>query len=505
MLDRIKQIADTMSPYVWGQVIKSKKNHDLYDWLLSATHNMPAETTVRERVYVVLNPTDLPYCDLGNKRRFDDKKGSYAFCGRINSCECYQKYHKQTYVPLPRETMQQILQKREATWLERYGVNNPSKAQCVKQKRKETFSQTNKEELWKKISEDKTNTGYYEVCDRVAHLVSPKFTVAEYHGSSRKNRYKWRCVACNHEFRDHVDYGRYPRCIKCYPNQSSKVERDLLEFVESLGIKAYPKSREVLKDLEYDIWIPDKKIAVEYNGVYWHSDQYKDPGYHYVKFKRSRDHGVKLIQIFEDEYKRKPHIIKNRLRAILGMASKIPARKCNIVEVSAGEYKQFVEKHHLQGYASASIKLGLSYGGRLVAIMSFSTSRYTDEGYEMIRYCSEGNVVGGASKLFKFFIQKYSPPKVISYANRCWSDGGLYEKLGFENVTREDDNVGYWYVKGSTRYHRSTFTKKRLIKLGFDSNKTESEIMQEQGFLKIFDAGNYAFEWMPESTPHSFK
>jgi len=501
MLDQIKQIADTMSPYVWGQVIKSKKHCGLYEWLLSATHHLPSDTTVRERVYVVLTPTDPPYCDMGKKRRFDDKKGSYAFCGRINICECYQTHHKETYVPLSPVTMQSILKKREVTWQDKYGVSNPSKVDAVKQKRKDTFAQTNKEELWKTVSENKTTTGYHEVLARVGHLVIPKFTVNEYQGSSRKNRYLWECVSCAHEFTDHVDYGRYPKCVKCNPNQASKVERELLEFVESLGVKAYPKSREVLKDLEYDIWIPEKRIAIEYNGVYWHSDLWKDPNYHYVKFKRSRDQGVKLIQIFEDEYNRTPDIIKGRLLAILGMSSKIPARKCNTTVLSASEYRQFVEKHHLQGYAPASIKLGLTYEGRLVAVMSFSTSRYTDEGYEMIRYCSEGNVVGGASKLFTLFTKMHNPQKVISYANRCWSDGGLYTKLGFINVTREDNNVGYWYVKGSTRYHRSTFTKKRLIELGFDQTKTESEIMNELGFLKIYDAGNYAFEWTPSSTP----
>lgn len=500
MLDKIKHIAETMSPYVWGQVIKSKNNTELYEWLVGATHDLPSDATIRERVYVVLNPQDPPYCVLGKKRRLDTRTGSYAFCGRIHTCECYQKHHKETYVPLAPEVIQDILTKREKTWIEKYGVNNPSKVNTVKQKRKETFAQTNKDELWKKVSEDKTITGYQEVLTRVGHFVKPKFTVDEYKGCSRKNRYKWSCVTCAYEFYDHVDYGRYPKCVKCYPQVRSKDERELLEFVESLGFTAYPNSRAILKDLEYDIWIPEKRIAIEYNGVYWHSNQWKDPNYHYVKFKRSRDQGVKLIQIFEDEYKRKPNIIKDRLLSILGMAPKIPARKCNTIVLSAAEYRQFVDKHHLQGYASASIKLGLTYQERLVAVMSFSTSRYTDEGYEMIRYCSEGNVVGGASKLFKLFTTMYNPQKVISYANRCWSDGGLYEKLGFINVTKHDDNVGYWYVKGSTRYHRSTFTKKRLIELGFDHTKTESDLMHEQGFLKIYDAGNYAFEWTPSSS-----
>lgn len=497
MLDKIKQIAETVSPYVWGQVVKSKKNSDAYAWLMKETQYLPLDTTIRERIYVILNPNDRAYCELGKKRRFDDKKGAYAFCGRIKSCQCYQQHHKETYVPLPSDVKQEILKKRVITWNEKYGVNNPSQVDYIKQKRKDTYNQTSKQELWKKVSEDKTIAGYHDVVSRVSPVVIPKFTEDEYLGSSRKNRYLWSCVECSHEFFDHVDYGRYPKCVKCHPNQSSKVERELLEFIETLGVKAYPKSREILKDLEYDIWIPEKQLAIEYNGIYWHSDQWKDPNYHYIKYKRSKDKGVKLIQIFEDEYKRTPEIVKNRLIALLGKSHKIPARKCNIVALTHTEYKQFTEKFHLQGYASASVKLGLKYQNKLVAVMSFSTSRYTNDGYEMIRYCSEGNIVGGASKLLYWFIKQYQPNKIISYANRCWSNGELYEKLGFINVTKREDNVGYWYVKGSTRYHRSTFTKKRLIDLGFDTNKTEHEIMKEQGFLKIYDAGNYLFEWTP--------
>jgi hypothetical protein len=149
----------------------------------------------------------------------------------------------------------------------------------------------------------------------------------------------------------------------------------------------------------------------------------------------------------------------------------------------------------LQGYASASFKFGLFHNAILVAVMSFSKSRYTSDEFELIRYCSIGTIVGGAGKLFSFFIKTHNPSKIISYANRCWSDGGLYKTLGFVNTTKDDYNTGYWYIRKYIRYHRSTFTKKRLVNAGYDASLTEGEIMKEAGYLKIYDCGNYRFEW----------
>ena len=262
-----------------------------------------------------------------------------------------------------------------------------------------------------------------------------------------------------------------------------------------MGFDIEPNSKTVLGDLEYDIWIPNKRIAIEYNGVYWHSSMRKDEKYHVTKFIRSRDANVKLIQIFEDEWERKPEIVKARLASVLGVGTRIYARKCVISEISGKEYRQFIDMHHLQGYASATYKYGLHYDNQLVAVMSFSKSRYTSDDYELIRYCSIGNVIGGASKLFKQFIAKHQPNKIVSFANRCWSNGELYRILGFVDITKNDYNTGFWFVKNQKRYHRSTFTKSNLVAAGYNPITTADEIMKSAGYLKIYNCGNYKFEW----------
>jgi hypothetical protein len=283
--------------------------------------------------------------------------------------------------------------------------------------------------------------------------------------------------------------------LTCFPNGKSKAEQDIRDYVASLGFEVLRNNRDVLLNQEYDIWIPSKRIAIEYNGVYWHSTEWKEPAYHVNKFIRSRENGVKLIQIFEDEWNNKPEIIKHRLQSILGCSPRLYARQCSVSEISSSEYVDFTTRHHLQGHAASSHKIGLYNHDKLVAVMGFSKSRYTKIGYELIRYCSTGTIVGGAGKLFSFFLKMYNPDRIISYANRCWSDGNLYKALGFTNTTVHDGNVGYWYVKNNVRHHRSTFTKSNLVKLGYDESMTESEIMKKAGYFKIYDCGNYRFEW----------
>ena len=57
-----------------------------------------------------------------------------------------------------------------------------------------------------------------------------------------------------------------------------------------------------------------------------------------------------------------------------------------------------------------------------------------DNEYELLRFCNKLNtiIIGGANKMFKQFIKDYNPNSVISYADRRWNTGKVYEKMGFE-------------------------------------------------------------------------
>jgi hypothetical protein len=501
LIQQLQNLVDQTSPRVLGQVLKGRSHQELYNWILGETSAL-GDVTVSERVYYLLLGRPDIYCERGQRRTFSTKRHEYGFCNNIARCQCFADHQNQLRSPLTSDQIQNILTKRQITWQQKYGKDNPSKSTEVQQRRRQTLSSRDYSRIHARLAQDKQDAGYIQVCARLEHVVEPQFTIDEYLGSFRKNSYPWKCVICHAEFTDHVDYGRVPRCPVCYPGTVSQGETEIRKYVESLGAKVISNTRDILGDLELDIWCPDLSLAIEYNGVYWHSDQHKSTDYHVTKMLRCRELGIRLIQIFEDEWKSKPTIIKNRLAVIFGRALRTSARKCEIVELDSCMYREFCEQHHLQGYAAATHKLGLTYQGTLVAVMSFSRSRYTDSGYELIRYCSSGTVIGGASRLFKYFVTKHDPDQIISYANRCWSDGGLYLKLGFSDVTADPCNTGYWYVKNNTRYHRSSFTKSALVKAGYDTNLTEAKIMNDLGYLRIYDAGNYKFQWERKSNPN---
>lgn len=94
-------------------------------------------------------------------------------------------------------------------------------------------------------------------------------------------------------------------------------------------------------------------------------------------------------------------------------------------------------------------------------------------------------------RLFKYFIKNYQPKEVISYADRSWSQGDLYEKLGFESIGKTEPN--YYYIINGVRKHRFIFRKDQLVKEGFDSTKTEHEIMLGRNIYRIYDSGNLKY------------
>lgn len=493
MINELRNLIDQTNERVVGQVLLSRKNKLLYNWIMAET-TVLSEVTIKERVWFLLNGRPNSVCELGNKKTFNPKTKKYGFCDNISKCDCFKEHLSDQKKGMD---LSYVIEKRVSTWQEKYGVENVAMLTEVQNKRKKTISQNNNHsEIYKKLAHDKETKGFEQITERVKDKVENLFSRDSYNGSRIINKYPWKCISCGHEFIDYVDSGRTPVCKKCNPDSISAGEKEIKEYIHSLGISnIVSNTKKILKNLEYDIYLPDHKVAIEFNGIYWHSDLFKSSSYHVNKFIQSREIGVHLIQIFEDEWINKKNIVKNRIKSLLGLSKKIYARNCTVMDVSSEDYKKFVEENHLQGYAACSYKHGLYHDGNLVAVMSFSKSRYTNSGYELIRYCSSETVVGGAGKLFADFIKKINPELVISYANRCWSQGNLYYKLGFDNETSDDLNVGYWYVKNGKRYHRSNFTKKRLMKFGENSDLTESQIMKNNGFLKIYDCGNYKFVW----------
>ncbi len=254
--------------------------------------------------------------------------------------------------------------------------------------------------------------------------------------------------------------------------------------------------RSFIKPLELDILIHSHKLAIEYNGLYHHSsigDNSKDKNYHLQKTELVEEKGYQLLQIFSSD---DLDIWKSMINNKLGLNKKIFARKCIIKEVKAEEVRKFLEENHLQGYCISLIKLGLYHNDSLVSLMTFSKSRNNKNyEWELLRFCSKKgyNIVGGASKLLSHFRKQYSG-SIISYANRRWSNGHLYETLGFEFLYNTDPS--YFYFKNDSEiYSRFEFQKHKLKDklVNFDPNLTEEENLLNNRYGKIYDCGNKVY------------
>lgn len=290
-------------------------------------------------------------------------------------------------------------------------------------------------------------------------------------------------------------------CPKC-SSTNSKMEEEIVEFIKTLGLSFIVHDKTILNGRELDIYIPSHNIAVEFDGLYWHSELYLPSDAHVSKTNLCEANGIQLIHIFEDEWIFKKDVVKSRLQNILNLTpTKIFGRQTTIKEISSNDAKIFLNNNHLQGYTPSNIKLGLYNNNKLVSVMLFNKPRKgignLTEGYELSRFANLNNttVIGGASKLLNYFIKNYNPTQIISYADRRWSDGGLYEKLGF--TLSHINKPTYWYIIGKQRKHRLSFRKQLLIKEGFDKTLTERQIMQSKKIYRIYDCGTKTYILIP--------
>ena len=258
-------------------------------------------------------------------------------------------------------------------------------------------------------------------------------------------------------------------------------------------------NREILNGMEIDIFIPPLKLGIEYNGLRWHSEEFgKDHRYHLDKLNKCNEQGIKLIQIFEDEWINHREICESKLKQICGLNRnpKIYGRKCEIREITNKDiaYK-FLDKNHIQGRTSFTIALGAYHQEELVGVMTFKNEK---EGYwDLNRFATDINYqcVGIGGKLFKYFTRNYPFIEIKSFADRRWTTdptNNLYIKLGFEFDSYVPPS--YWYhnpkINPYTRFHKFGFRKQHLHKqYGLPLTMTEREMTKALGYVRIWDCG----------------
>lgn len=256
----------------------------------------------------------------------------------------------------------------------------------------------------------------------------------------------------------------------------------------------------VLETKSYDFKVGNILIEIDptptHNTYFIPYGDYKgiDEKYHFNKSKLAYENGYRCIHIWDWDDKQKViNLLKPRIT--------IFARKCEIKEVPLYEAKQFLNENHLQGYAKDNTRLGLFFEGTLVSIMTFGKPRYNKKyDFELIRYCSKYNVLGGEKKLFSHFLKLYNPNSIISYCDKSKFEGKIYNKLGF--TSKNISLCKHWFNIKTKKHITDSLLRQR----GFDQllgkeygcygkGTNNEDLMLKHNFLPITDSGQETLIW----------
>lgn len=352
----------------------------------------------------------------------------------------------------------------------------------------------------KQLHKEKTKTNEDFINDIANIYGEGKYTLlSDYISSNCKVKLK--CNDCGRIFEKEANSFLQHNGCPYHNCNSSYKEKELFSFIKGMCNDAINNDRKTLDGYELDVLVPSKQIAFEFDGIFWHNENNKTNDYHLNKTIICNNKGVRLIHIFEDEWINKKNIWKSMIANILGFTkNKIYGRACTIDTVDSNTAVKFLNDNHIQGWCPSNIKLGLYYKGELVSLMTFGKSRhFIGSGkyeWELLRFCNklDTTVIGGASKLFSYFIRNYKPTSIVSYSDRRWSEGDMYNKLGFTFSHYSKPN--YFYVIDNVRKNRFNFRKKILVeKYNCPLEMSERDFCKEKKWYRIYDCGTSVHIW----------
>ena len=303
-------------------------------------------------------------------------------------------------------------------------------------------------------------------------------------------------------------------CHKCYANISqSSPELEIKNIINTMyNGKCIENSRSIIPPLELDLYYPEKNVAIEFNGNYWHDENHKPKDYHFNKFKLCKEKGIRLVSIYESDWYNKRDNIISLLKNIFIDSKIIYARNCTISKLDYKTKSDFINEYHLYGDSNqGTISYGLYYNDELVSVMSFGKLRGQNklhnnkDHYELVRFVTKDSmrIIGGASKLFKKFISEYHPVYIICYSDNDFFTGETYNKLGFK-LKSLGESIDYQWVKGTKALSRyECMTSKLLEKYSKYRNiniigSIEDYIMHDLGYSKLYRCGNSIWEYKQE-------
>lgn len=202
------------------------------------------------------------------------------------------------------------------------------------------------------------------------------------------------------------------------------------------------------------------------------------------------DPGQNWIHIDEDSWVKKGECLLARIQAKAGLARKIHARTCVVARIDKKQALDFMEEHHLQVPLPGKYRFGLFQKGELVSVAVFSSGRKKQDlpenlrSFELLRFCHKQGflVVGGLSKLIRSFEKSFSPGDIMTYADKDWSDGQSYLKLGFR-LAGELPPQEFWVDSRTLQRYTSFDLPHEFASMDPDTRRTN-------GLHRLYNSGS---------------
>lgn len=322
-------------------------------------------------------------------------------------------------------------------------------------------------------------------------------TMGKLYNKQKLSTNVYRCLNCDEVFVDYCFNNHKTYCPNCNPiiPYKSLTEQELVKIIKSnYSGEILLNDRTALHGKEIDIFLPELKLGFELDGIWWHKNDSKSA---LEKTNACEALGIKLIHIWDIELETKRQIIEDKIKTLLGLNTRIFARKCSIREIANSQYSSFCDTYHIQGSVKAKWKFGLFFNNELIAVASFGKSRFCED-YELLRYCSKNgiSIIGGMKKLVSHFKTLMSLDYIISYADRRYTSK-MNSVYGSENII-SISKPNYYYFRGNRIYSRLQFQKHKLktnpiTKDFYNDLLTEKEICEKAGLYIIYDCGNLKY------------
>lgn len=494
-----------------------KKQPELYNKILQETDFLPEATKISERVYCILNEIkQIPKCYCGNDVKYRPSEKRYlTYCS--TKCSNSQKnftpfsdpniQNKIKQTNLEKYGVENVFSSKEIqdkikqTNLEKYGTEHPMKSGKIKQKVLKTqIKKYGKLYVYTKEFLNKKKAYQENIFDENTKIKieNMEFLYKEHYENDKTISQIARELGVSFT----AVWERFQKfnIDARFDITGTNVENEIDRFLKQNQLHFEKNTRKIIPPKELDFYLPDCNLAIEINGIYFHSTKFRnDKNYHLNKTSDCKNKGIKLLQFYDTEWIEKQKIIESMILYRCGIVQRyIMARKTVVKDVDKQMAKQFFENNHIQGHQNFTHCIGLFHDYELIACMSFIKNRTNSQcDWELLRFATlkHTHVMGGASKLFKYFCNnlKKESESIVSYADLRYSNGNLYERLGFEKIRQTKPS--YQYLIGGKLFHRRSYQKKLLERknLIYDRTLTEEQNLLNNKIYRVYNCGQLVF------------